>query len=298
MKSIADSVAIRDRVFRCLEQARWETDTPKRREILTFVVGGGGFTGVETMAALNDLARSSVRDYPGLSPQDITTIIIEPGERLLGEITPDLAQYAKDKLQQRGVRILFNTKITSAGPDFVEIEGGKRIPARTIVWAGGVTANPLVAKLDCAHGHHGTIMVDRFLSVPGHPGVWALGDCAQVPRPGSKGFYGPTAQNATREGAAVARNIVAAMRGENPEPFAFESIGEIALVGRRSGVASIYGYHLSGFPAWAAWRAIYLSKMPGMAQRSRILVDWVLDLVFGRNVSEIPIAPRPGNAEP
>ena len=276
-------------VLKCLEQARWETDPQRRREILTFVVGGGGYTGVETMAALNDLAKSNLRDYPELSPRYITTIIAEPGDRRVSEITPDLAQYAQQKLEERGVRILLKTKITSAGPNYVEWEDGKRVPTRTIVWAGGVTSNPLAARLDCQHGHHGAIAVDECCAVKGHPGVWSLGDCAQIPKASSKNSYAPTAQNATREGVLVARNIVAVLRGQKPKPFQFEPIGELALVGRHSGVAIIYGRHFSGFPAWAMWRAIYLSKMPGAAQRSRILIDWILDLFFGRSVGELPI---------
>jgi len=288
MKSIADAVSLRNQIFRSLEQARWETDAKRRREILTFVVGGGGFTGVETMAAVNDLVRGSLRHYPGVRADEVTTIIIEPGERLLAEITPDLAAYAREKLEEHGVQVLLKTKIASAAADFVETEDGKHIPTRTLIWAGGVTANPLAAGLKCPHGRHGTIVVDHSLQVTGLPGIWALGDCAQVPKP-SHGSYGPTAQNATREGALVARNIVAVMRGEKPRPFDFKTIGEVALVGRHSAVAKIYGRRFCGFPAWAMWRAIYLSKMPGAAQRSRIFADWMLDLIFGRSVSEVPI---------
>jgi len=125
--------------------------------------------------------------------------------------------------------------------------------------------------------------------VPSHPGVWALGDCAEVPKHGSKGTYAPTAQNATREGALVARNIVAVLRGQKPQPFTFQTIGELALVGRHAGVAKIYGQHFSGLLAWAMWRAIYLSKMPGMGQRARILLDWLLDFAFGREIADFPI---------
>jgi NADH dehydrogenase len=125
--------------------------------------------------------------------------------------------------------------------------------------------------------------------LPGHSGVWALGDCAEVPRRGSSRSYAPTAQNATRAGELVARNIVAVLRGEQPKPFTFQEIGELALVGKHTGVAKIYGQHFSGFLAWAMWRAIYLSKMPGVGQRARILVDWLFDAAFGRNIAEFPV---------
>jgi NADH:ubiquinone reductase (H+-translocating) len=289
IKSIRDAAAIRNRVLSSLERANWEPDADLRREILTFVVGGGGYTGVETMAALNDLVRDSVKLYPRLSANEIRTLIIEPGDRLLAELSPDLAAFAQKKLQERRVEVSLKTKITSATQNYVEVEGGKRIPARTLIWAGGITPNRLIEKLDCPRGHHGGIVVDECCAVPSHPGVWALGDCAEVPEHGSKGTYAPTAQNATREGARVARNIVAVLRGQKPQPFTFQTIGELALVGRHAGVAKIYGQHFSGFLAWAMWRAIYLSKMPGMAQRTRILLDWLLDFAFGREIAEFPI---------
>jgi NADH dehydrogenase len=288
IKSIGDASAIRNRVLACLERAHWESDANIRREILTFVVGGGGYTGVETMAAVNDLARESLKDYPKVPPQDISTFLVEPGDRLLSELSSDLATFAQEKLQEHGVQVLLKTKITSAAQNYVELEAGNRIPTRTLIWAGGITPNPLVGNLDCQRGHHGGIVVDECCAVPGHAGVWALGDCAEVPKRGSQGTHAPTAQNATREGELVARNIVAVLRGRKPEPFAFKTIGELALVGKHAGVAKIYGQHFSGFLAWAMWRAIYLSKMPGMGQRARILLDWILDFVFGRNIAEFP----------
>jgi NADH:ubiquinone reductase (H+-translocating) len=241
------------------------------------------------MAAVNDLVRTSVKYYPKLSPQEISTLIIEPGDRLMSELSSDLAAFGQKKLEDRGVQVRLKTKITRATGNFVELEHGERIPTRMLIWAGGITPNPLIGKLNCKRGKHGGIVVDEHCALPDHAGIWALGDCAEVPKPESKGTYSPTAQNATREGTLVARNIVAVLRGQQPEPFQFTPIGELALVGRHSGVAKIYGHHFSGFLAWAMWRAVYISKMPGMAQRSRIVLDWMLDFVFGRNIAELPL---------
>jgi NADH:ubiquinone reductase (H+-translocating) len=144
IKSIGDAAAIRNRVLACLERAHWESDANIRREILTFVVGGGGYTGVETMAAVNDLARESLKDYPNVPPQDVSTFIVEPGNRLLSELSSDLASFAQQKLQEHGVKVLLETKITSAAQNYVELEAGNRIPTRTLIWAGGITPNPLV----------------------------------------------------------------------------------------------------------------------------------------------------------
>ncbi len=289
MKSVRDAVEIRNRVLASLERAATENDAQRRRGLLTFIVAGGGFTGVETMAAINDLARGSTKDYPSISADEITTCIVEPGKRLLTELNEDLAAFAQRKLEERGVRILLNTRISGAGNGFVEFEGGQRIETRLLIWAGGVTPNPVTGNLPCPKGKHGGIAVDACCAVPGFVGVWALGDCAEVPKPEGHGTYGPTAQNATREGELVAHNIVAALRGEAPRPFVFQAMGELALVGRHAGVGEIYGCQFSGLLAWAMWRAVYLSKIPGMAQRSRILLDWILDFVFGRSIAELPV---------
>jgi NADH dehydrogenase len=243
------------------------------------------------MAAVNDLARSIARGFDELRPDDITTVIVDPGSRLLHEVSAGLAEYAQEKLEQHGVRVMLNTKITSADATGVAIDPGGRIAARTLVWAGGVRPDPVVDTLDCRHGHGGGIAVEASCAVPDHASVWALGDCAEIPKPGSKGTYAPTAQNATREGALVARNIVAGLRGHPQQPFTFEPIGEVALVGRHAGVATLYGYRFSGVTAWAMWRAIYVAKMPSPAQRCRIVLDWLLDAVFGRTIAEVPFEP-------
>jgi NADH:ubiquinone reductase (H+-translocating) len=288
MKSVRDAVGVRNRVLASLERAAAEEDAGRRRSILTFVVAGGGFTGVETMAAINDLARASAKEYPSIAADDITAYLVEPGKRLLAELNEDLAGFAQRKLEERGVRVMLNTRITSAGDGFVELEGERRIETRLLIWAAGVMPNPLVDGLPCRKGKHGGVAVDGSCAAPDYPGVWALGDCAEVPNEGG-GTYAPTAQNATREGELVARNIVASLCGEAPRPFAFQTIGELALVGRHAGVGEIYGHRFSGLLAWAMWRAVYLAKIPGMAQRSRILLDWILDFVFGRSIAEVPV---------
>ncbi len=282
MKRLEDASAAFDRVSACLERASVEDDPAKRKELLTFVVGGGGYTGVETMAALNDLVRTSAERLPKIRPEEIRTILIEPGERLLPEISAKLAGYAMGKLKGRGVEVRLKTGIAGAGKDYVEVAGGERIPARTLIWAAGVTPNPLIEKLSAPKGKHHGLSVDSCCQVPDHPGVWALGDCAEIPQPDGNGTYTTTAQNATREGMLVARNIIRSLRGEGPKPFRYTPIGELALVGRHTGVAQVYGFNFSGPIAWAMWRAIYLVKMPDVGQQGRILSDWILDSVFGR----------------
>lgn len=290
IKSVGDAAAIRNRVLALLERADAEQDAEKRRQILTFVVGGGGFSGVETMAALNDLARDGVKNYPHIKPEEVRTVLIHPGKRLLPEISSGLAHFAQMKLQQRGVDVILNTKITQAGADFVEMEGDKRILTHLLIWTAGVTPSPLIGVLDAKRGKQGGVVVDECCAVPGQSGVWALGDCAEVPQKGGKKTYAPTAQNATREGRQVARNIAAVLRHQQPRPFVYTPMGELAIVGRHSGVASVFGLHFSGLPAWAMWRAVYLAKMPLASNRLRIGMDWMLDLLFGREIAELPIS--------
>jgi len=289
LKTVGDAAAIRNRALELLAYAADEPDAAKRRALLTFVVGGGGFSGVETMAALNDLVRAVAKTYASLHDTPIRTVLVQPDKRLLPELGAGLARYAQRKLEQRGVEVLLNTEITGASPDYTALEGGKRIPAHTLIWTAGVTPSPVIGTLDCARGPHGGVVVDACCAVTGHQGVWALGDCAEIPHSGKKKTYAPTAQNAMREGTQVGRNIAAVLHGRQPQPFVYTPIGELALVGRRSGVASLYGVHLSGLVAWALWRGIYLSKMPGMDKRVRIGLDWLLDVLVGRELAELPL---------
>lgn len=288
MKDLCDAVSLRNRTLALFELANAEPDSEVRRAMLSFVVGGGGFSGVETAAALNDLVSGTAGYYPRVNPEDITITLVEALERLLPELSEGLAEYARKRLEQNGIRVMLKTKIAEAGVDFVRLEGRECIPAHTLIWTGGIGPAPIVGELECPHGRNGGVVVDQSCAVPGLPGVWALGDCAQVPQPGNGEPYAPTAQNATRQGKLVARNIHAALNGEPLQQISYKPVGELAALGRRSGVASIYGLHLSGFAAWFLWRTVYLLKLPRFRQRVRVGIDWGLDLLFGREVVQVP----------
>lgn len=294
MKSLDDAARVRNRALQLLQRANAEPDPAQRRELLTFVIGGAGLTGVETIAALNDLLREGARNFPHIASDEIRTILVDPGPRIMPELSEELSKFASVELRRHGVELRLNTKVTGAGEDYVELNGAERLATRTIIWAGGITPNPIIKGLDCRHSRHSAVVVNGELAVPEHPGVWALGDSAEVPKPDHSGFYAPTAQNAVREGTTIARNIAADLRGHARERFHFKPLGELALVGRHAGVARILGFNFKGALAWAMWRLIYLSKMPSLPQRMRILSDWVLDLLFGRNLVPLPsIAPQP-----
>ena len=186
MKKLEDAAAVCDRALACLDQASIETDPDKRKELLTFVVAGGGYSGVETMAAVNDLVRERVRKHPNIANENVRTILINPSNRLLSEITPDLAAYAERKLKEREVEIRMKTKVSGATKTYIEVEGGERIPARTLIWAAGVKPNPLVEQLPCEKGKHGGIKVNACCQVLGHDQIWAVGDCAEIPHANRK----------------------------------------------------------------------------------------------------------------
>ena len=287
MKQLRNAQNVCERIFALLDQAEAEPDRAARRKLLTVVVGGAGYTGVETMAAVNELLRAAVtrRQQGGatLDPADVTTILVDEVPRLMPELkSARLAAYAESKLREAGVEVRLRTKITAAGPDFIELDGKDHLPVGMLIWSGGEKPNPLVANLkNVRQSPQGALQVEPTGAVPGYPGVWAIGDCAALPLPQGQGTYAPTAQNAVREGVLIAGNILASLGGEPAQPFTYRPIGTLALVGRHAGVAEIYGWPVSGLFAWAMWRAVYLAKMPGLGQRARILLDWWRDARTG-----------------
>ncbi|MGH2447548.1 MAG: NAD(P)/FAD-dependent oxidoreductase [Chloroflexota bacterium] len=290
LKSLADAATLRNRVLALLERADEESNPEARRALLTFVVGGGGSSGVETIAALNAFVRELRRKFPRVRPDDVRTMIVEAGPSLLGELRSGLGAYAEAELKRQGVEVAVGTKVTEAGPASVTVDppinGQSQIPTHTLIWAGGIAPNPLVEALDLPKGKHG-IQVDECGRVPGHAGIWALGDLAEYPKPGG-GTYPALAQNAQREGEQAGRNLVALLRGKQPEPFRYKPMGELVLIGKHRAVASIMGYNVTGFFAWMAWRGIYLAKLPTFQQRVLVAGSWLLDLLFGRDMAQVP----------
>lgn len=283
MKSLNDAMQLRDQLIECLEEADFECNGAVREPLLTFLVAGGGFAGVETVAATNDFLREAVRFYRNLREREVRVVVVHPGEYLLPELGETLGRYAQERLAERGVEILLNTRVTGIDGDSIVLSDGRRIDARTVVWTAGTAANPILASLPCAK-ERGRIRVSEYLQVPEWPSVWAVGDCALIPDPATGGYYPPTAQHALREGRVAARNIVATMRGLPKAPFAFSTVGLLAAIGRRTGVANVLGINFSGFIAWWLWRTIYLAKLPRLEKKVRAAIDWTLDVVFSKDL--------------
>ena len=299
MKTLGDAILVRNRVIDALELAdNQRMDATARQTTLTAVVAGGGFAGVETVGSINDFLREGMEFYPHLQEDMVRVVLVHPGEVILPELGASLGGYAQKKLAKRGVEIRVKTRVTGYDGKEVTLDDGTKISTRMLIWTAGTTPSPLVSNLPCAL-QRGRIVTDECLQVPEWPGVWALGDCALVPDPYNPGkFYPPTAQHATRQAAVLAGNIVALMRGQAPRPFKFKILGLLASIGRRTGVAEILGMHFSGIIAWWFWRGIYLSKLPGFQKKVRVALDWMLDLVFSKDIVQLPTLRSPTMSKP
>jgi NADH:ubiquinone reductase (H+-translocating) len=281
LKSLQDAYAIRRNAVEAVRSAAQEDDPEQRSAKLTFLVAGGGYTGVEGIAALNELVRDTVAQFPSLEDAPVRVVLAEPMDRLMSEVTPDLAAYAQKQLEKAGIRVLLKVGIKGVENGVIELANGERIRAHTFIWTAGVEPNPLVSQLGAPIGKSKGLKVNGCLELVETENVWAVGDCAEVPKPDGNGTYGLLAQNALREGKLAAENMLRVMRGEQQKPFTYTPIGELALVGRHKGVARVYGFNFSGLTAYMMWRAVYIVKLPSLAQRLRVLGDWCLDVCLG-----------------
>jgi NADH dehydrogenase len=283
MKSLSDAIHLRNQLIDLLEEADFECAAGERPNLLTIVVAGGGFAGVETVAAVNDFLRESIRFYRHLTADMLRVVLAHPGNVILPELGPKLGAYAQKKLAERKVEIRVNTKVVRVNQDAVELSDGSNIPTSTVIWTAGTSANPLIATLPCKLDR-GRIVTNEYLEVQDWLGVWALGDCASITDRKTARPYPPTAQHALRQGKTVAKNVSAAIRGGTKTRFSFSTLGLLAAIGRRTGVANILGINFSGFVAWFLWRTIYLSKLPRLEKKVRVALDWTLDLLFSKDL--------------
>jgi NADH dehydrogenase len=283
MRSLGDAIHLRNRLIAHLEEADTECACDLRESLLTFVVAGGGFAGVETIAGINDFIRDALPFYPHLSEQMVRMVLVHPGEVILPELGEELGSYAQEKLAARKIEIRTGTRVAGISDDGVTLSDGSVVRSRTLIWTAGTSPHPTLGMLPCMKDR-GRIVVNEYLEVEGFPGVWALGDCAVVPDHRNGKPHPPTAQHALREGKVVAQNIVAAIRDGKKRKFDFAALGQLAAIGRRTGVAKILGFKFSGFTAWFLWRTIYLSKLPRFEKKLRVALDWTLDLFFSKDL--------------
>jgi NADH dehydrogenase len=292
LKTLEDAGILRNRFIWLLELADTTDDDVERKRLLTLVVVGGGFTGVEATGEMVELFHSVERFYPHVRRDDVRIVLVEADKTLLPGLPARMGSYSERFLRRRGVEVITGDGVKLADDDGLELQSGTRIETRTIIWSAGIRPRALEGSDALPRRKNGTIVVAQDMSVPGHPGVWAIGDCAAIPD-GDGGYYPPTAQHAIREGPVLADNIVAMMRGRPAKPFRYKALGMMASLGARKAVAQLPGNRvLTGFPAWFLWRSYYLSRLPGLDRKMRVAFDWTLELLFPRDISELRVYTR------
>jgi len=289
-KTLLDAIRIRNHVIEMFERADRQTDPMIRRQLLTFVIAGGGFAGVELAGALNDFAHGIFPDYRNLNIEELCVTLVHSRGRILPELSETLATYALKKMKERGVVFRLGTRLLDAQPGLVTLSDGQ-IPAETLVWTAGTAPNPLIKTLGLVTTARGAIVVDSTLAITGHAGAWALGDCAAVIDSETNKPCPPTAQFALSEATTIARNISATLKGSRVRDFHFRSLGALCVVGHQTACAELtvpfvpaQSLRFSGLLAWLIWRGIYVSKLPGLERKVRVLIAWTLELFFPRDI--------------
>ena len=291
VRTLGDAFYLRNHALAMLEDAATEADLDRRRRLLTFVVVGGGSTGVEVAAELEDLVRTAWRTFPrsteGAGDPDPEVVLVHGGPYVVPDFGERLGRYATSKLRQAGVRLVLQHRLVGVDADGVELDDGSRIAASTVVSTVGNAPHPVVSRLPTAKDERGWLQVDDTFAVPGLDRVWALGDCASIPDARTGRPMPATAQHAIREGPHAARNIIAVLDGAQPTSFDYGQLGMLVSLGRFRGVGELFGLKVSGFLAWFLWRGYYLLRLPSFERRVRVAIDWTLDLLVAHDVTEI-----------
>jgi NADH dehydrogenase len=286
-KGVGDAVRIRNRVIDLFEAAALTDDPWARKRLLTFVVVGAGHAGTELMAAIEELSRGILlRHYPSIPPGDVRLVLV--GSQVLPQTATNLAAYARDQLTRRGIE-LETARAARVSEEGLTLQDGRLIPSACVIWTAGNRVSPVVADLAVPKARDGRILVNEFFEVEGLRDVYALGDNACQTDPHTKAPYVATAQVALRQARVLARNLEAELTGRERKPFRFRLLGEMVPLSRRTAVADLRGLKLLGFPAWCFWKAVYMMKLPTLAARIRVVLDWSVELFFERDVSELPI---------
>ena len=309
MKTLNDAVMLRNRVIDMLEQAENETNPILRKSFLNFVVAGGGFAGIETAGELMDLILDARKHYHSIHKDDLKVVVIEALPMILPGFNEKLAEFAKQKLIERGINIKLQTAITSFDGNEVTTKSIDQNPkdpldeskvesirTKTLIWTAGVTPVSTIQR-SMLKTDRGKVIVNDYLEVQDFPGVFAIGDCALFLNPKTKRPFPPTAQIAESQAKTAAKNLIALIKNSKKEKFEYHSKGQMAIIGKRSGIATFLGMNISGFWAWLIWRSVYLSKIPTLDKQIRVLLDWVIDLFFDRDISRLKIMKREDEKE-
>jgi NADH dehydrogenase len=297
MKNVSDALRLRAALINRLEEANLVEDPAIRTRLLTFVVVGGGYTGVETAGQMLSFITQAHRYYANLRDSKLRVVLAHAGKELLEEIGPKLGEYARTVLEKKGMEVLLNTRVSAVTAYRVVLADGSGIDANTIVTTVGNAPNPVLMDLCRQLGieaPRGRVPTDAAMRVGKEATLWAAGDGAAVPWDdrGQAKVSPPTAQFAFRQGELLGKNIFRVLKGGEPRPFRYRYLGQLATIGERQAVAEILGFHFKGFIAWWMWRTIYLAKLPGFVRKLRVMIDWTFDLVFPRDISQIMPPPE------
>jgi NADH dehydrogenase len=280
--SVGEAIYLRNHVLSRLDVAD-SGNTDKR--VLTFVVVGGGYAGVEVFGELEDMARYALRIHKGLSIEDMRWVLVEASGRILPEMGAEMSEYTIRRLARRGMEVKLNTKITSMVNGHVVLSTGEEFDADTVVWTAGVKANPLAMRSGMPIDFRGRLICSETLQARGLQGIWSAGDSASVPDlSGVDAICSPSAQHAVRQAKVLADNIVASLRGGRPKPYKHRHVGSVASLGLHKGVAQVYGIKLRGWPAWVMHRVYHWSRVPTAGRKLRVLVDWFTTFLSRREI--------------
>ena len=297
-RTLDDALVLRNHVIDMLERADAEPNPIRRRALLTFVVIGGGFSGAELIGGLNDFVRGSLWYYQNIPSGEIRLVLVHSGERILPELGSQLGDYAREKMDGRGVAFRMKTRALDARPCVVVLDTGEEIRTETLVWATGTSPHPFMQTLGLEKDSRGWVRVDPMLAVPNHTGVWAIGDCASNLDEKTGRPFPQTAQHALREDETLAHNIEVAILEGMPKKFRYRTLGSFAVLGHQTAAAQIGRLKFSGLFAWWLWRTFYLLKLPSLEKKIRVATDWTVDLFFPRDIVQTRTAVRKRSSKP
>ena len=288
LKTLSDGVKIRNRILDAFERADVEEDDDRRRALLTFVVVGAGYTGVELVTSIRDLITTVLlKDYPRIVPAEIRVLLVEAIDKVMAGFDPFLSETAVKTMRSKGVEILLSTPVTSVEPEGILTRDGELIPSATVVWAAGVRANGLVDSLPGERGRDGRLAVNEHLQIEGRPEVYVVGDCAAYKPEGGPLPLPANAPVAIAQGKTAAANVLHSLRGEPLESLRYKREGQLVSLGRSNAVADLRGIKLTGLLGWLAWRLVYVSKLMGAKNRLGVLLDWAFNVFNKRQTSRL-----------
>ncbi len=288
MRELGDAIAVRNHVIDCFEVAAREPDQALRQELLRFVIVGGGPTGVELASELQDLAHNVLLSrYPEIEASEVEVCLVQSGDRVLPGWHDMVAARSMDQLNHIGVRLVLGTRTVAVGPNSATLKNGEILASRTVCWCTGVKPPRMLVDSGLPLDRSGRVKVDRDLRIEGDQWAFCLGDAAWLENPKTGRPYPPLGQVAFQQGAQCAKNLVRLLKGKATKPFKYFDYGALVSVGEHFAVVDLMGIRFSGFMAWLVWRALYLTKLVGFGNKVRVVLDWTLDLLLERSISQI-----------